>query len=142
MPYMIIRIRYYLGENWFINNGKFLNENNMQYDLEYKGIGDADVATNLNLHEKWYVAKDGIKTYQDLNKAYLDALGNYDLDWFEKYDGLGNNYQKVNYKYTITWTNVNPGDDSHQYWVISNIQWFAKDSSGQWKRYYDVVQND
>ncbi|MBH8623049.1 lipoprotein [Spiroplasma sp. hyd1] len=131
-----------LGENWFINNGKFLNENNMQYDLEYKGIGDADVATNLNLHEKWYVAKDGIKTYQDLNKAYLDALGNYDLDWFEKYDGLGNNYQKVNYKYTITWTNVNPGDDSHQYWVISNTQWFAKDSSGQWKHYYDVVQND
>ncbi|WHQ37442.1 lipoprotein [Spiroplasma sp. SV19] len=131
-----------LGENWFINNGKFLNENNMSYDLEYKGMGDADVAANLNLHEKWYVPKAGINTYQDLNAAYLKALGNYDLDWFAKYDGLGNNYQKVNYKYTVTWTNVNPGDDSHQYWVISNIQWFAKDGNGQWKRHYDVVQND
>lgn len=131
-----------LGDNWFINNGKFLNENEIQYDIEYKGTGDADVAANLDLHDKWYVAKDGIKTYQDLNVAYLKALGNYDLDWFSKYDGLGNNYQKVNYKYTVSWTNVNPGDDSHQYWVISNIQWFAKDSNGQWKRYYDVVQND
>ncbi len=131
-----------LGENWFINNGKFLNENNMQYDLEYKGMGDADVATNLNMHEKLYVAKDDIKTYQDLNAAYLKVLGNNNLYWFAKYDGLGNNYQKVNYKYTITWTNVNPGDDSHQYWVISNIQWFTKDNGGQWKRYYDVVQND
>lgn len=48
----------------------------------------------------------------------------------------------MHYKYKVTWMNINPGDDSHQYWVISNIQWFAKDISGQWKRYYDAIEND
>ncbi|MFX4056929.1 MAG: hypothetical protein EHV01_001125 [Spiroplasma sp. hy2] len=130
-----------LGANWNISNGK-LEENKLSYDIEYQGTGDADVAANLDLHQKWYVSKADIKTYQDLNAAYLNALGNHDLDWFMKYDGLGNNYQKVHYKYKVTWMNINPGDDSHQYWVISNIQWFAKDSSGQWKRYYDAIEND
>ncbi|WP_338989668.1 hypothetical protein [Spiroplasma endosymbiont of Seladonia tumulorum] len=130
-----------LGANWNISNAK-LEENKLSYDIEYQGTGDADVAANLDLHQKWYVSKADIKTYQDLNAAYLNALGNHDLDWFMKYDGLGNNYQKVHYKYKVTWMNINPGDDSHQYWVISNIQWFAKDSSGQWKHYYDAIEND
>ncbi|APE75352.1 hypothetical protein [Spiroplasma citri] len=130
-----------LGANWNISNGQ-LEENKLSYDIEYKGTGDADVVANLDLHQNWYIPKSEIKTYQDLNAAYLNALGNRDLDWFMKYDGLGNNYQKVHYKYKVTWMNINPGDDSHQYWVISNIQWFAKDISGQWKRYYDAIEND
>lgn len=82
-----------LGANWNISNGQ-LEENKLSYDIEYKGTGDADVVANLDLHQNWYIPKSEIKTYQDLNAAYLNALGNRDLDWFMKYDGLGNNYQK------------------------------------------------